>query len=114
MKKKIVVFSLFISLFSCENKSETMPKDILSEDKMVSIMTDIHLIEGELTKHHYTRDSSALLYFLYKKNLFKKYQINDSIYARSSKYYNMHPGLMDKVYGRIIDTLSLKEEESKR
>ncbi len=113
MKKNIFIVLLVALLISCVDETKSIPATVLQPNKMVKVMTDIHLIEGELTLRRLTKDSSALLYLLYKKELFRKYAIDDSVYTRSFNYYNTHPELIDKIYGRIIDSLSLIEEREK-
>ena len=113
MKNKIVVVLFLLALLSCANEENSIPDNVLQPEKLAIVMTDVHLLEAMLSIRHNPMDSSTKLYALYKKDLFKKYLIDDSIYDRSVRYYNTHPQLIDKVYEKIIDSLSLKEEREK-
>ena len=97
-----------ILLSSCHEQQESIPDNVLKPDKMVLVMTDIHLIEAVLSSSNIPRDSCFFLFSLYKKDLYKKYNISDSTYQLSFDYYTMHPALIDKIYERVIDSLSLK------
>jgi hypothetical protein len=108
----IVIISVGL-LFSCKEQKEPIPDNVLKPDKMVSVMTDIHLIEATLSTSNLPRDSSLFVFSLYKKDLYKKHGINDSIYKLSFDYYTSHPDLIDKIYERTIDSLTLRAGKEK-
>ncbi|HSH66210.1 MAG TPA: hypothetical protein VLB84_10540 [Bacteroidia bacterium] len=48
MKNTLVIF-LSLILFSCSGeKKADIPKDVLTEEKMAKVMTDIHLLEASM------------------------------------------------------------------
>lgn len=87
------------------------PADVASADTMTSLFIDIHLAEARIgrTIQHY--DSSRMAYRVVHKNILKKHGLTDSTYKRSYDYYVNHPELMDKIYERVLDSLSLKEAQ---
>ena len=86
-----------------------MPKDLLSEDKMVSVLADIHLTEGIASSMPVSYDSSQVLYTLLEKDVFVKHQVSDSLFTESMRYYLQYPDIMDKIYARVVDTLVVWE-----
>ncbi|HVD99949.1 MAG TPA: DUF4296 domain-containing protein [Cytophagaceae bacterium] len=115
MKKYLFIPLLPFLLFACQATKieEKIPSDVLPEDKMVQVMIDVQLLESSFTQKHLPHDSAVFLYSLYEKDLFKKHQITDSTYWKSFKYYSARPIIMDKIYERVVDSLSLREEQKR-
>jgi len=111
MKNYLFAILILFILPSCMEPVEQKPSYILSEDSMVRIMIDIHLLEAATAQKSLPRDSSILVYLLYEKDLFKKYGINDSIYKKNLDYYSSHPTYMLAVYEKVVDSLSWQEEK---
>lgn len=111
MKNYLFISLLAFTLLSCTENVEELPSSVLSEDSMVKIMIDIHLLESAISIKNLPRDSSVMLYALYEKDLFKKYGISDSTYKNSFTYYSAHPEFMKPVYERVVDSLSWREEK---
>ncbi len=109
MKKLLLLLPFLLLLFSCEKKER--PEDILDKNMMVSVLIDIHLAEGFVSTFPINYDSSRTLYILFENEVFKKHQLQDSVFHRSLEYYLARPRIMDRVYGRIIDSLNVIEKE---
>ena len=85
------------------------PKDLLSEEKMVNILIDIHLTEGIASSLPVTYDSSQVLYSLLEKEVFVKHQVEDSVFTRSMIHYLQDPAIMDRIYAGVVDSLVVRE-----
>lgn len=85
------------------------PKDLLSEEKMVNVLIDIHLTEGIASSLPIPYDSSQVLYTLLEKEVFVKHQVEDSVFTRSMIYYLQDPAIMDRIYARVVDSLVVRE-----
>ena len=107
MKKNIILFVSFIFLLGCEENQE--PEYLLSEDQMVSILIDIHITEGIASALPVKYDSSQVLYKLLEKEVFLKHEVPDSVFTKSMLYYLQDPAIMDQLYARVVDSLSLKQ-----
>jgi hypothetical protein len=109
--KKIVVYLLLICLgAACVQKTQ-VPADVLSQDKMRQVLTDIHLAEAEIAQSaYYNYDTSIAVYQRMEKAIFKKYKIDTVLYNRSYKFYAQNPELLDEVYVAMIDSLTYKEK----
>jgi hypothetical protein len=111
MKKYLFIGLIMLSVFSCKEREEPIPDNVMPMDRMINVLIDVHLIEASLSSKNLPRDTGIVFYNLYKKDLYSKHHIDDSLYKRSFDFYAGHPMLMDKIYERVIDSLSLKEEK---
>ncbi|MBK0381089.1 DUF4296 domain-containing protein [Mucilaginibacter segetis] len=109
MKKYIALF-FSVSLFLVSCSDDKTPAGIINEQQMTSLLTDIHLIDGELYNISQTPDS------LYKygtpryKALFKKYKVTDSIFKKSLEYYSRKPEVIQGMYDKISDNIKAKTD----
>lgn len=94
--------------WSCSGDAD--PVGLLSEDKMVDILVDIHMAEGMASSLPIPYDSSKKIYPLLEKEVFRKHQIPDSVYMESFQYYLRNSAIMERIYARTIDSLALKEK----
>ena len=106
MKKKFLV----ILMLSLACSSDRPPKGILSEDKIVEVLIDIHMAEGMANSLSIPYDSSKKVYPLLEKEVFLKHQVSDSVYMRSFEYYLRDSKTMERIYARTVDSLSVKEK----
>ncbi len=110
--KRILALCFFLSvLIGCGSSKK--PEELLPEDKMVEILIDIHLTEGIASALPVSYDSSQVLYSLMEKDVFMKYQVEDSVFTQSMLYYLQDPVKMDRIYSRIVDSLSMKESSGR-
>lgn len=110
MKNYLFPFIILFALTACKEKVEERPTTVLSEDSMVMLMIDVHLLEAAIAQKNLPRDSSLLIYDLYAKDLFLKHGLNDSTYKENFNYYATRPAHMLTVYERVVDSLSWHEE----
>ena len=101
---------ILILSFGLSCSGDPDPVGLLSEDKMVDILVDIHMAEGMASSLPITYDSSKKIYPLLEKEVFLKHQIPDSVYMESFQYYLRNSAIMERIYARTIDSLALKEK----
>jgi hypothetical protein len=106
--KRILAF-LFSLIFLGSCDSNSPPPGILSEDKMVNVLIDIQLTEGIVSALPVAYDSSQVLYSLLEKDVFEKHGVQDSVFTESMIFYLEDAGKMDRIYSRVIDSLTLHE-----
>ena len=108
MRWRIIL--LTIGLTACS--SDEKPENLLDQDRMVNIMTDIHLIEAEINNIHLQhQDSSVFMYQKLKVKMLKKYNTDTSVFNASFKYYVLNPDKMKPIYAEVKKKL---EEIKKR
>jgi hypothetical protein len=98
-----LIFLFFLG--SCGQNSA--PSGILSEDEMVNILIDIQLTEGKVSALPIPYDSSQVLYSLLEKEIFSKHEVEDSVFTKSMLFYLEDASKMDRIYGRVIDSLTV-------
>jgi len=81
----------------------------LDKDQMVSIMTDIHLVEGIASSLPIPYDSSQKVYPYLEQQVFEKHGVPDSVYLQSLQYYLRDANVMEELYSRTIDSLTVKQ-----
>ncbi len=97
-----------MGLGSCGDRNK--PKGLLSEDQMVQIMVDIHMAEGLSSSLPVSYDSSRKLYPMFEHRVFEKHQVEDSVYRKSLQHYLRDAKKMEELYGRVVDSLNVKEK----
>lgn len=103
---------LSMTVFSCSKKAEKIPDNILSQKKMIEVLTDIQVAEAGIQLRNSTpSDSVSSLAIAEYKYVFEKNHITDSIFKKSFSYYTSHPDLMSDMYKEVITTLSKRQAE---
>ena len=107
LKYPLLVCIIFL-LISC-NGDSNKPDQILSEDKMVNILIKIHLTEAKISNSLYPSDSALIYYKSMEDSIYHKMGIPKKDYTESYIYYMRNIEQMDRIYSRVIDSLSLRE-----
>ena len=109
MRKYITLFfSASLFLFSCKN--DKTPDDIIPHDRMVNLMTEVHLIDGRMYSIVISQDSLAKYGTLRYDALFKRYHTDSAQFNKSMKYYVRRPEELQKMYEKILSNLRQKSD----
>ena len=102
MKNGIVVF-LVCFVLACEARTvNPPPQGLLSEETMENMLYDLALLNA-LQASFLVQEGQAIFDGKYME---KKYQVPDSIWTASKKYYAQDPQRMAKIYKRINTRLN--------
>jgi len=107
-KYNSLFFSVLIFLVACGG--DKIPKEIIGGDKMVQLLTEVHIIDGSMYNVMQVPDS------LYKYGsgkylaLFKKYGTDSVQFKNSFKYYSSHPELMAEIYEKVTLIIKAKTD----
>ena len=102
MKNGIVVFIVCFVL-ACEARTvNPPPHGLLSEETMENMLYDLALLNA-LQASFLVQEGQAIFDGKYME---KKYQVPDSIWTASKKYYAQDPQSMAKIYKRINTRLN--------
>ena len=104
-------FGILIILFfvGCNNKADIIiiPSNILSQEQMAAILTDVHLAEAKIKllkkvqgSHITEADNLAM-----KNKVFEEHKIEKKQFDESLSYYSSHPKLFETIYDKILVTL---------
>ncbi len=109
MKRTLSYLGLLLLLAACsETEAIEKPEGLLSEVKMISFLTDLHIAEAKMSYIEVKdRDSLEIIFRNYEQALFEKYNIEDSAYYRSYEYYLTDMAKMHEIYSAVVDSLSV-------
>ena len=85
-------------------------KDILTRQEMVKTMTEIYLAEQKINRLGLPRDSAEREFDHFKRLIFEKIDVSDSVFKRSFDYYMDRPKEMEIIFTALVDSLSLMEQ----
>lgn len=86
-----------------------MPANLIPRDKMVSLLVDLHLLEARTDAAALPSDSARALFRQQQKNVYWRYEVNDSAFVQSYRYYAVHEKDLDDIYATVVDSLALRE-----
>jgi len=94
---------------SC-SKKERVPEGILSRGQMVSVLSELYIIEQKISTLGIKRDSLTQIFAAMKGRVFKQTGIEESVFEKSLNYYVDHPKSLEEIYTVLIDSLNLREQ----
>jgi hypothetical protein len=77
---------------------------------MVKAMTEIYLAEQKINRLGVPRDSAEHEFERFKRLVFEKIDVSDSVFKRSFDYYMDRPKEMEVIFTALVDSLSLMEQ----
>jgi hypothetical protein len=86
------------------------PRQLIPQNKMVVLLTDIHILEARVDNAGLPTDSARALFRQQQKQLFKQYEVTDSSFRQSYRYYAVHGKDLDDIYTIVIDSLGKREK----
>ncbi|WP_051291033.1 DUF4296 domain-containing protein [Pedobacter glucosidilyticus] len=102
MKKLLALFCLLIFLVACNNDDK--PDNLIAEDKMANVLTDMHLSDAALDVRF--NQDSLLIFAKDRYNyVFKKHKIDSAKFSTSLKYYGKNTEQMKEIYEVVEDSL---------
>ena len=102
---------------ACTNPTDRKPADLIDEEEMARILTEIHLAEARVGRLGLTSvDSSQMAYKHMEKQIFRKFGVDTAAYRKSYIFYASHPENMEVIYKQVTQSLQKKidAENAKR
>ncbi|QKJ29701.1 DUF4296 domain-containing protein [Mucilaginibacter mali] len=106
---KYFFFLIILVLASCLSE-ESVPNNVIQEDRMTGLMVELHLVDGDLFNIQQTPDT------IYKYSMgryqaaFKKYRTDSVQFKKSFNWYVKHPIKLDEVCDNVIKILQAKTD----
>ncbi|GGF23775.1 DUF4296 domain-containing protein [Hymenobacter cavernae] len=102
--------SLTVLLMQCQRPEEPVrPALLLPKEKMASLLINLHIAEAQVEASRLAPDSARAMFNQLRRDLFWRYETTDSAFYQSYRYYAVHDKDLDKIYGDVIDSLSVRE-----
>jgi hypothetical protein len=108
--RSCIVFMILFGLACC--KKNQAPEGILTQEKMVAVMSDLYITEQKISTLGVKRDSLSQMFDVLKEKVFAKQGITDSVFRKSMDYYIDHPLEMETIYTSLVDSLNLREQRT--
>jgi hypothetical protein len=103
------IFLFFFSLFlicSCTDPEKIIiPDNILKEEKMAEIFTDLSILEASMNVHVGTIDPKSDK-SVQRMNIYAKHGITKEQFTESYRFYTENPEKMNEVYQLVLNDLS--------
>ena len=120
MKRFSGFLIVLLLLASCQDINRTSkPDDLISEDKMVDILTELSLLHGARSYNKALMEEKGINPYPY---LTEKYKIDSTQLVQSSDYYAQNYRQYKRIYDRVKERLemlmaeydSIREEEERK
>ena len=94
---RLKIFLLTFLLTACG--SDDKPENLIPEDKMAKVLSEIHILEAQINNLHFQHEDSSI--FVYQKKRFeliKTFKLDTATFRVSLKYYLLNPDKMKGIY----------------
>lgn len=118
MKSSLGILMLLL-FFSCQDIKEIeKPDNLISEDKMVEVLTDLSVINSAKNFNKRFLEETGIRPNTY---LYEKHQIDSLQLAKSTEYYAKKYEILDRIYSRVkvnlekmkVDLETIRAEEER-
>ncbi len=111
MKKLVLISLLFVLVAACGRKDKSvMPERLLNEKEMISLMTDLQIVEADINYRKTKGENTEGLAKEYYNQLFEHHEITDSIFVQNMRYYTERPAILERIMDSVV--LRLTKEPS--
>ncbi|MDA3778704.1 MAG: DUF4296 domain-containing protein [Bacteroidales bacterium] len=110
MKIKILIF--FVLLLGCTN-SNKVPEYVIPKDDFISIIVDMHLLDGMMNESKIRQDLVANDNMNYYAEIFANYGYTRNDLDTSIYFYSLEINRYDKIYIEVLNRLNKMDTELK-
>ena len=96
-------------IISCGNGGKDISKEIIPEEDMVKIFTEIELTQA-LIKLKFSNQDTINQQELFNQ-VYKDFNISEDQFNKSLVYYCEKPKVLEEMYVKVINNLSVKQAE---
>ncbi len=97
---------------ACSNSGAKIPNDVLPEEKMRAVLTEVLIAEANITDKGLMQEEMKPQVQKMYLQIFDKHAITKEQFYRSMDYYTRHPNILDRNFNAIIDSLSTLEAKA--
>ena len=110
MKRFFITITCLLLLASCADKSKAFkPEQLLSEQEMVAVMTDVQIIEADMNRRKADGTRIDGMAESYYSQLFEHYAITDSIFSQNLRYYTERPEVLERIMDSVTQRLTKEQ-----
>ncbi len=104
IERQLLHLFLFFFLFLNAGCREDRGTPAIKQDKMVEILTDIHLTQAIVEQEILPKDTK-------KGNIFERHQVTEELFDSAVVWYATNMDIFEKVYVEVIANLEQKKKE---
>lgn len=109
MRKYITLFFLIL-IFLPACKGDRNSAAIISHDRMINLLTDVHIADGSLYEVMQSPDTLYKYGIAKYINLFKSYHTDTAGFRKSMDYYSKRPEELIVMYDQVLKNLKMKSD----
>lgn len=107
MKKSfLIIASCILFITGCGEEKGVPPANLISEDKMIVLLTDIRLLEGAYSLNYRQVDTSEYKIESYYRKVFKDWNVTKEQFKTSYSFYATQENKMPAIENAVIERLS--------
>lgn len=100
---------------ACTAPEDKRPDNLIDEDRMVDILTEIQVIEARTSRLSLGSTDSAYIAYKHQENqVFRKFKVDTAAYRKSYIFYSAHPADMEAIYEKITATLTKRLNQKRK
>jgi len=104
---------LLVLMTACGRSVEKKPEKLVSREKMIDMLVDLHLAEAAYQTSQYAntmlKNYSESDYYY---SILHKYKTADSTFEQSLIYYSGKPKEFEKIYTRVLNRLNEMQQKA--
>ncbi len=108
IERQLLHLFLFFFLFLNAGCREDRGTPAIKQDKMVEILTDIHLTQAIVEQEILPKDTKKEDYYC---NIFERHQVTEELFDSAVVWYATNMDIFEKVYVEVIAHLEQKKKE---
>lgn len=107
---KYIFFFFSVTFFLTACNSGGAPDGVIGHKKMVSLLIQVHLVDGGLYAVSMNPDSLYKYGTARYQFVFKKFGVDSAQFRKSLQYYAVHPTEFSAMYQQIADSMKQKTD----
>jgi hypothetical protein len=111
VKKAFFLVAASLLFYTCTSPISPPPPNLLSEKKMTGSLFDLHVAEARIERMGIMLDTGSVYYKELQGRILKKHGVTPAAFYKSYDYYLQNVSELDKIYEKVIDSLTLQEVE---
>ena len=112
MRNLFFAILLLSLLYSCENNGELkIPKNIISKNKIVSILVDMHIADATLISFQLDKKETKYMGENYYEMVLSKHNVSRKQFDNAIIFYARYPDHYEKIYDDVLAELNLRTGE---
>ena len=106
-----IILAVFASCTMQKPVRPEAPQNLLPADKMVEVITQMHLADALVSSMHQASDSALIHRKSMYGLIYKRAGVSENDFESSFNYYKLIPDRIDSIYADVIEELGKLESQ---